>query len=298
MVVVTGATGTIGSDLLRLLVQRGVDVKALSRTPPSEASPEAVPGRSPSKAPPPGVEWVTADLSDHEALQGTCSGAERLFLLTGNVEDMVPLQKNAVTAAVKAGVPHVVKLSALGASDHSMSVIGVWHYIVEQALRGAGVRWTILRPHVFMQNLLDQRTSIRDEGKLYSPSGDAAIPMIDTRDIAGVAATILTEDGHDGKIYTLTGPEAIPFGEAAAVLTDVLGREVGFVSETYDDAWRRLRRAGLAPWHIGAQLALAGYQRRGGGTGIVTDVVERITGRPPRSFRDFARDYASAFMAE
>jgi uncharacterized protein YbjT (DUF2867 family) len=175
-------------------------------------------------------------------------------------------------------------------------VIGVWHYNVERVLRAAGPDWTILRPHVFMQNLLDQRVSIRRDSKIYSPSGEASIPMIDTRDIAAVAAAALTEAGHEGKRYTLTGPEAISYREATAQLAEIVETPLTYVPETDDDAWSRLRRADLPPWHIGAQLALASYQREGGGTEIITDLVEEITGRPARCFRDFARDYASSFQ--
>jgi len=150
MIVVTGATGTIGRKLLRLLADQGAQVKALSRNPPDAETR-------------PGITWVAADLANREALPGILAGAERLFLLTGNNEDMVRLQKNAIAAAQETGVAHVVKLSALGASDHSKSVIGVWHYNVERALQAAGLAWTILRPHVFMQNLLEQRGSIQQE---------------------------------------------------------------------------------------------------------------------------------------
>jgi uncharacterized protein YbjT (DUF2867 family) len=285
MIVVTGATGTIGRKLLRLLADQGAQVKALSRNPPDAETR-------------PGITWVAADLANREALPGILAGAERLFLLTGNNEDMVRLQKNAIAAAQETGVAHVVKLSALGASDHSKSVIGVWHYNVERALQAAGLAWTILRPHVFMQNLLEQRGSIQQEGRIYSPAGEAQIPMIDTRDIAAVAAAVLTEPGHERKRYTLTGPAAVSYREATAVLASVLGRPLTYVPETYDQAWHRLREAGLPPWHIGAQLALASYQRQGAGTGILTDTVEAITGRPPRTFQDFARDQADAFRED
>ena len=282
MIVVTGATGTIGRKLLRLLAAQGAEVVALSRNPPDG---EALPG----------ISWVAADLADRETLPAILAGAERLFLLTGNSEGMVRLQKNAIAAAATAGVGHVVKLSALGASDHSKSVIGVWHHNVERVLQAAGLAWTILRPHVFMQNLLDQQASIQGEGRIYSPAGEAQIPMIDTRDIAAAAAAVLTEPGHEGKRYTLTGPQPISYREAAAVLAEVLGKPLTYVPETYDEAWHRLREAELPPWHIGAQLALASYQRQGAGTGILTDTVEALTGRPPRTFQEFAREYAPAF---
>src|SRR5690606_18880887 len=118
-----------------------------------------------------------------------------------------------------------------------------------------------------------QRSSIQAEGKIYSPAGDASLPMIDTRDIAAVAAVVLTEAGHEGKRYTLTGQEPVSYSEAAAMISDAIGQPVEYVTETDDEAWTRLRRSGLAPWQIAAQLALAGYQRQGGGTGIITDAV-------------------------
>ena len=279
MIVVTGATGNIGEELLRLLSAAGESVRAVSRRPPTDVSL-------------PNVEWVTADLAHRDSLGPAFEGADRLFLLTGNVDDMVPAQGNAIAAAEPASLTRVVKLSALGASDHSRSVIGVWHYVVERALQDSRLEWTILRPHVFMQNVLDQRQAIRDPGRVYSPAGDAAVPMIDTRDIAAVAAAALTTAGHAGKRYTLTGPAPVSWTEIAATLSEVLGHAVEYVPETEDDAWHRLHGAGLPPWLIGGQLALAEYQRKGGGTGIVTNTVEQITGRAPRTFREFATDHA------
>jgi len=278
MILLTGATGTIGQELLSLLSEKDVDILALSRNPPRE---EKLPG----------ITWVKADLAGRDTLPDIFAGAERLFLLTGNVDNMVPLQKNAIAAAEEAGVKHIVKVSALGASDHSRSVIGVWHYNIEQVLRRADLDWTILRPHVFMQNLLDQKESIHEEGRIYAPAGEAEIPMIDTRDIAAVAASVLTEEGHAGKRYTLTGPTPVSYHEIANILSDLLDKPLSYYSETYDEAWHRLRRAGLTPWHIGAQLALASYQREGGGTRIIKKTVEDITGRPARGFEEFARDY-------
>jgi uncharacterized protein YbjT (DUF2867 family) len=282
LIIISGATGTIGGELLDLLSNAGASIRALSRNPPGDESS-------------PGFEWARADLGDRRSLGPAFDGGERLFLLTGNVENMVRAQKQAIDAAIDAGIRHIVKVSALGASDHSNSVIGMWHWVVEQALRGANVEWTILRPHVFMQNLLDQRRFIRDEGRIYSPSGDAAIPMIDTRDIAACAAAALTSDGHHEKRYTLSGPEPVSYADAAAILSDVLGKPVEYVRESEDDAWHRMHAAGQPPWLIGAQLALADYQRKGGGTDVVTDAVERLTGRPARSFRNFVEDHAQSF---
>lgn len=301
MIVVTGATGTVGRPLLRELASRGAEVRALSRHPPAGEGPapaegsarEGAGGETASSAP--AVEWRRVDLADRRALADALTGADRLFLLTGNAEDMVPLQRNAIRTAAEEGVRRVVKLSALGASDHSKSVIGVWHHVVERELRSSGIVWTILRPHVYMQNLLEQRRDVARRGVLRSPSGDAEIPMIDTRDVAAAAAAVLTEEGHAGARYTLTGPEPVSHARAAEILSEVLGQPVEYRSETEVEAFRRLHEAGLPAWHVGARLALAEYQRAGGGTGIVTDAVEELTGRPPRSLRDFVQDHAETF---
>lgn len=279
MIAVTGATGTIGSELIRLLSEAGVEARALSRNPPRKSEFH-------------NITWVEADLADSDSLEEAFSGCEKLFLLTGNTEKMVRLQKNAITAATEAGITHVVKISALGASEHSKSVIGVWHYIVEQYLKESGLAWTILRPHVFMQNLIEQEDSInREAAMFYSPSGDAEIPLIDTRDISLVAKEILTGDNLSGEIYTLSGPEAISYHKCASILSDVLAKTIQYIPESFDEAWSRMRNRDLPIWLISGQLALASYHREGKGTQIVTGSVEEITGQEARSFITFAKDY-------
>jgi uncharacterized protein YbjT (DUF2867 family) len=280
MIVVTGATGTIGQELVRLLETTDEPVRALSREPPRGEGTDR-------------VEWVRADLADRSALTRALQGASRLFLLTGNSDDMVRIQKNAIRAAADAGVETIVKLSALGATDHSRSVIGLWHFNVERELRYSGLSWTLLRPHHFMQNFLDPVVLDRSTGEVRSSAGDGAIPFIDTRDIAAVAARVLTEPaGHEDEIYTLTGPEALSYAEAAAIIGRTIGRTLSFIPETIDEAWVRRRAAGQPSWLVAAQLAIAEYQRAGGATARLTDTVERLTGRPPRSIADFARDHA------
>ena len=286
MIAVTGATGTIGSDLVRLLAERDERMRGLTRRPGAQA-------------PVDGVEWVGAELADRDGLADALEGCDRLFLLTGNTEDMVRLQSNAMDVARDVGVGRIVKLSALGATDHSKSVIGLWHYNVERRLRDSGLPWTILRPHHFAQNLLRPLTFDRDAGVVRSASGDGAIPFIDTRDIAAVAAEVLVatgrnEEAHDGEVYTLTGPEAISYGEATAIVGRVLGRELEYRAETPDEAWRRRRDAGQPVWLAAAQLAIAGYQRQGGPTARTTDTVQEITGRPARTVGQFARDHIEA----
>lgn len=283
MILVTGATGTIGSELLPLLSERGATVRALSRRSMEGEGPE-------------GVEWVRGDLAERGKLPAIFAGARRLFLLSGNVERMVLLERNAIRAAVEAGVEHVVLLSALGASDHSKSVIGLWHHNCERLLDASGLAHTVLRPHHFMQNLLDPLVFDRASGTVYSASGDGRIPFLDTRDIAAAAAAVLASEEPPEEVLTLTGPRALSYGEATEILSAVLARPLTFVAESDAEQFARRRAAGQPTWLIAAQLAIAGYQRAGGPTERVTDTVERVTGRPARSFESFARDHATRFQ--
>jgi uncharacterized protein YbjT (DUF2867 family) len=282
MIVVTGATGHIGSELVRLLSSNAVSVRAVTRDPHRAQSL-------------PGVDWVKGDLGEVRSLPGLFRGADRMFLLTPNSENMRGLQVGAIQAARDAGVAHVVKGSALGASDHSRSPIGRAHYETESALQESGMAWTILRPHVFMQNFLDIAPTIARDQKIRAASGEGKIPFIDARDIAAVAALTLTSAGHEGKKYVLTGPEALNYREVAKILGDAIGRRVDYVAESPEGARERLVRAGAPSWSIESMLALAAYQRAGGPTATVSPAVKELLGRPARSFSEFVRDYASAF---
>jgi uncharacterized protein YbjT (DUF2867 family) len=181
LITITGSTGTIGSELVRLLSDAGAPTRAILRD-------------LRKLRPLPGVAWTQADLSDPRLLEPALAGTTRLFLLTGNDAGFARLQGDVIRAAERLGVAHVVKLSALGASNHSNSAIGREHWEAEQALMDSGLSWTILRPHSFMQNWLgDVAESVRAEGVIHAPIGEGRVPFIDTRDIAEVAARILLD---------------------------------------------------------------------------------------------------------
>jgi uncharacterized protein YbjT (DUF2867 family) len=267
MILVFGATGHIGGELISILSSEGVPTVAVTRAPSRER-------------PLPGVRWVKADLAEPTSIDGLLRGVKTMFLLTGNGPDLAALQITAIRAAAKASIEYVVKLSAFGASDRSKSSIGRAHYEAEQALIASGMRWVVLRPHVFMQNLLDQIPAIR-QGRIFAASGDGKVPFIDTRDIASVAAVTLTHSGHDGKKYVLTGPEALSYFDVARILSAVVGRPITYEALSLEEARERMARAGDAPWSIEGLLALATYQRAGGPTAVVHDTVQQILGRLP-----------------
>jgi len=284
MILVTGGTGLIGSEVLRLLSQSGVSARAVTRNP--ERAKQH-----------PGVTWVAADLTKPETLKTAFDGARTLFLITAIDEDMVGTSHNAISAARDAGVRHIVKISAFGASDHSKAPICQWHYQVEKEMQHSSMDWTILRPHHFMQNLLGQADYIKKEGVVYSASGDGKIPYIDARDIAAVAAVTLIKPGHLSKKYVVTGSEALSYRQATEIIGQTIGKQLRFVDETPDESRARRKREGYSPAILEGALAIAAYQRAGGKTVTITSVVADLTGRPPRTFVEFARDHAAAFRA-
>lgn len=284
LITVTGSTGTIGSELVRLLSSAGASTRAVMRD-------------FRRIQPLPGIAWTRADLADDRLLEPALAGTTRLFLLTGNHEGFTELQIGVIDAARALGVEHVVKLSALGASDHSKSAIGRGHWKVEQALRETEMAWTILRPHAFMQNWLgDVARSVRDEGVIYAPIGEGRVPFVDTRDIAEVAARVLLDpEPHAGRKYTLTGAEAVGYDDVAAAISAAIGKPVAYRPISPDEARARMEAQGVPPFLIDATLAIAAYQAAGGPTAQVSRDIERILGRPPRTIHEFARDHADAF---
>lgn len=286
IITVTGTTGTIGSALVALLADAHVPVRAVARD-------------VTALRPLPGVVPVRADLTDETLLEPVLAGTTRLFLLTGNDAGFAKLQIGVIRAARDLGVQHVVKLSALGASDHSKSWIGRGHYEVERELIASGVPWTILRPHSFMQNWLgDVAESVRAEGVIRAPIGDGRVPFIDTRDIAEVVARVLLDpEEHKGAKYVLTGGAAVGYADVAQALSQELGKPVRYEPISPEEARERMSARGIDDQAIDALLALAAYQRAGGPTAKVWDDVERVLGRPPRTIHDFARDYAGQFGA-
>ncbi len=283
MILVTGGTGLIGSEVVRLLSQARLPARALVRD-----------THSGQKLP--GITWVIGDLTQPETLPSVFAGCTKLFLLTGNSENAYELQRHALAAARQAGVTQVVKLSAFGASPRSNSMIGRMHYQIETELQEAGLAWTMLRPHHFMQNLLGQADNIINDGIVYSSSGDGKIPFVDTRDIAAVGVVTLTQPGHTGKKYVVTGGEALSYRQATGILGQAIGRPLRFIDEPFDEARARLTKAGQPAWLVDSLLAIAAYQRAGGPTETITSVVADLTGKPPRTFAEFASDYAGAFL--
>lgn len=275
MILVIGGGSKIGTALIGELVEKGEAVRALVRSSESAA------------ALPEGVEAVTGDLADLDSLRSAIDGAERVFLLCGPTPQEVQLNRNAIDAAKEAGVRLLVRSSILGSDPGSQATFVRDHGTCDGYLEQSGVPHAIVRPNLFMQNVPENTIpSIDAAGNFYANAGEARISMVDTRDVASVAAVLLTEPGHEGSAYDVTGPEALSYHDIAAKLSAAMGRTVNY-NNVPDDAVRgALAEVGLSEWLIGALVDLYQDYRRSGADGYaaqVTDTVQRLLGRPPRT---------------
>ena len=289
MILVTGATGKVGSELVRRLSDAKARFRALVR---SAGKAEAIRNA--------GGEAVVGDLGDTAAVAAALRGVEKLFLLTNSVPEQPRIEAGLVEAAKAAGVRFVVKLSSTGADAPSAPVFLRLHGDAERHIERSGLEWTFLRPNFFMQNYLDFADAIRTNGVLASPAGDGRHADIDARDIGEVAARILTEDGHEGRTYELTGAEAFSYGDVARRIAKITGREVRFVDQSPEDGYRGLVKAGESEWSARAWVELLDWFQRGEGDGksngsAVSLDVEEILDRPPRSLDAFLRENVRVF---
>jgi uncharacterized protein YbjT (DUF2867 family) len=280
-ILVTGATGTIGSQLVSALKGRGdVTVRVAVR---DAAKAEALKG---GNVTPVDFEYTRTDL-----IQKAVEGVEKLFLVTPFSPDQVDLAARLVDFAKAAGVKHIVKLSAFGADFEPGIQLGRWHRTVERYIVGSGVKYTFLRPNNFMENFINFYPPGQD-GNIYLPWGQGACSFIAGADVAAVAATALTSGGHENKAYELTGPEAFTIGQAAATLGEVSGRKVSYVDVPEAAAKKAMLGLGLPEWMVDAMMELHGIDKAGYAA-QVTDTVRKVTGRDPIRFAEFARQHAA-----
>lgn len=287
MILITGATGTTGREVVSELQRSGAaSVRALVR--------DAARASFIREA---GFETVEGDFDRPETLDAALVGVETALLLTPPSPHTYAHQRDFIEAAKRAGVRRVVKVSAVGADADAPEGFGKWHGQAEKFLKASGLSWTILRPNFFMQNLLGQAQAVATQGAIYQPGGDARASLIDARDIASVAARALIDEGHEGETYTLTGPEALSYADAAAKISEATGKPVRYVALTPEQFREGALAGGLPEWLVSALERLNELFARGEAEGV-TDDVRRAGGREPRTFDEFARDHAAAFRGE
>lgn len=282
-VLVTAATGNVGRALVPMLADAGAQVRAGSRRALAFGD---------------GLEGVQAqrlELREPASVAGALKGVDRLFLATPLAQDMAAVAARVVEQARCAGVAQIVRLSALGAGGGAATRLAAVHRQTEAVLRDSGIPCVCLRPNAFMQNVIGQfAEGIRQTGSFRAPQGNGRVSCIDARDVAAVAARLLTQSPPPGGCFDLTGPTALSNYDIAAVLTRVLGREIRYVDTQPGETRAALRAHGLSSWLIDIIMELYDLSARGGAA-LITPDVELVLGRAPRSFEAFAGDYVEAF---
>jgi uncharacterized protein YbjT (DUF2867 family) len=275
MILVAGATGNVGAELVRVLASAGEPVRALSRRPVSAALPA-------------GVTAVGADLNEPDTLADALNGTRGMFLLSG-YRDMPGLLRRAR----EAGAEQVVLLSGSSAGARDLdNAISRYMVASEAALRDSGLAWTILRPVSFMSNTLQWAEQLRRGDVVRAPFADVPVAPIDPYDIAAVAGQALLSGGHDGRVYPLTGPESLRPADRVRVLGTVLGRELRFVGQTDTEA-RTEMSAAMPDQYVDAFFRFFADGMLD--ESAVLPTVAEVTGRPPHTFRQWADAHAAAF---
>lgn len=283
-VLVLGATGNVGSQVVQQLANVGVNTRAAVRSiGKANALKDA------------GVELVEMDVNKPDTFQAAFEGVEKVFLLTPPFPNMAEITANLVEAAIKAQVKYIVKQSGINADAESTVALLRWHREGEKLIEASGISFTFLRPNAFMQNYANTSArTIKTQSTFSLPLADAKVSLVDVRDIAAVAVAALTQNGHEGKAYEITGSEALSNEQIAEILSTVVGRKITYVNVSDDTASQGLKASRMPGVLIDALIELNKTQRAGHSL-TVSPVVEQVTGKKPISFEQFARDYVEAF---
>lgn len=287
VILVTGATGHVGSSVVANLAQAGVPSRALVRSPERA---DDLRGYD--------TEIAVGDFGEPESLDDALRGVTAALLVSPPGPAQPALETAFIDAAARSPMrPHVVKIASLGAAPDAPYFFGRTHGAIIETLRSSGVPHTVLAPNGFLQYLEAHAVSIGRDGLLAMPGGDAVVSYIDVRDVAAAAAAILTDPaGHQARTYDLTGPQPLSYADIAEVFSRVVGRPVRYVDVPVDRARADMLADGMPEWLVDGILDLGAFYRTGAAS-IVSGDVERLTGRRPRSVEDFVRDHPAVFAA-
>jgi len=280
-ILITGATGNNGREIVRLLSSRGINARAMVRN--LDKIQDL-----------PGIEWVSGSFDDEDSMITAMNGINKVFLVMPVDPKNVGWVKTVLSVAKKAGVKHIVKFSGFGASMDSPSEIIRMHAESDELVKKSGLNYTLLQPNSFFQNILASIPTIQAQGSFYLPMKDGSQSLIDVRDIAEVAVEVLTKQGHENKTYKLSGPEALNFHQVAEILSDVLGKPVQYIDVPPEAAKQSMQDMGMPEWLAGALVEILSLFGEGHHNEI-TSTVEDITGHAPRSFNSFVEDHKTMF---
>lgn len=284
MILVTGATGNIGAPLCAFLQAAKLKFRAVAHSAESLSQLQSV-----------GVAAVQADMLAPSTLDPAMKDVETVFLVSPPGPQLPEMERNVVAAAKRAGVKRIVKSSAIGANPHASGAFLRWNGQAEQEVTSSGLAWTILRPNGFLQGLGGNfGRSVAADGVLRMFGGGARVSYVDVRDVATCALAVLGQQGHDFRVYDVTGPEALSFEEIATRLAAKLRKPVRFIEMSEAEAYRGMVVAGLPAELAHGVIGLQNFYRQGGAA-LVTGTIERLSGRTPRTFDNYLNENRALF---
>jgi uncharacterized protein YbjT (DUF2867 family) len=281
MILITGATGQVGREAVNALLAAGAQVRALVRDPTRA-------GLNP------GAQVVEGSFEDDASLARALEGIDTMLLAGRDSPEAVSHHRRVLAHARRANVQHIVKLSAIGASPNSPVALMREHHAIDEELRRGPASWTLLKPHLYMQNLLRAADAVRRDGRLAAPMGDGRYPLVDTRDVGAAAAIILGDPTrHAGRSYALTGPAAYGYGEIANALAVAAGSTVSYEAVSPQAYEARLLAAGVPSWRAFDLSHIASAYRPS--DNAVSPDLAMLLGRSPRSLLEFLEDHRGFF---
>ena len=285
MILITGATGKTGSAAVQELSNRNIPFRVLIR---NEDKLNQITDM--------GGEVIIGAIEDDAALNQAMEGVQKALVLLPNSEQQLFLEKKVVDAALEANVQHIVKMSSMEAVPEATSPIPKLHMQSENYIKNSGMNWTMIKPNFFMQNLLGSGKTIVEQNKFFLPMGEGKAGMIHTKDVGTVIAKVLSEDGHEGQNYQVTGPEILSFHDVAEIFSKVLGKKVDYINVPIDEYKKTLSQFLTNQWHLDSVIDLF-KDIAEGGIEDKTDTFQDLIGKSPCSLEQFIQEYSFVFNA-
>lgn len=280
-ILVLGATGNTGSEVVKQLKEAGADFGIMARS--ADAANKL--GLNPNQV-------RVSNYDDVEAMTKALEGVKKIYVAMPVHPSNQQWIENTVAAAKTAGVELIVKLSGMGAKADAGSEIIRTHVLTDDIVKESGIAYTIVQPNSFFQNLYGSLPTINAMGQFFLPLAQAKQSVIDIRDVAAVIVTALTQSGHENQTYLISGPEALTFAEQAAILTEVSGKQIDYIAVPQEAAESAMKEAGLDNWTAEKLAEIMAWFGEGH-YAYVTDTVEQVTGQKPRTFKVFAKEFAA-----
>ncbi|WP_394149850.1 SDR family oxidoreductase [Vibrio maritimus] len=280
-ILVLGATGNTGSEVVKQLKEAGADFGIMARSADAANKLDLNPN-----------QVRVSNYDDVETMTQALEGMKKIYVAMPAHPSNQQWIENTVAAAKAAGVELIVKLSGMGAKADAGSEIIRTHVLTDDIVKASGIAYTIVQPNSFFQNLYGSLPTINAMGQFFLPLAQAKQSVIDIRDVAAVVVTALTQSGHENQTYLISGPEALTFAEQAAILTEVSGKQIDYIAVPQEAAESAMKGAGMDNWTAEKLAEIMAWFGEGH-YASVTDTVERVTGKKPRTFRAFAEEFSA-----